>query len=97
VYSTQGSKLTPNFEKLSEIKYATFKKITFLQTMVSFQRMKDEIDGWGNTVTSRVPAITKSGCLTIVAITVFLLVIIGFAIGYGSRYVTAIENVLKVR
>lgn len=53
--------------------------------MVSFQRMKDEIDGWGNTITSRVPVISKSGCLTIVAITVFLLVIIGFAIGYGSR------------
>jgi hypothetical protein len=50
--------------------------------------MKDEIDGWGNTITSRVPVISKSGCLTIVAITVFLLVIIGFAIGYGSRYLT---------
>ena len=74
------------FEKLSEIKQS-LKKVPFLQTMVSFQRMKDEIDGWGNTVTSRVPALTKSGCLTIVAITVFLLVIIGFAIGYGSRYV----------
>ena len=53
--------------------------------MVSFQRMKDEIDGWGNTITSRVPVISKSGCLLIVAISVFLLVILGFAIGYGSR------------
>ena len=70
-----------NFMRLTNLKEITF----YLQTMVSFQRMKDEIDGWGNTVTSRVPAITKSGCLTIVAITVFLLVIIGFAIGYGSR------------
>ena len=53
--------------------------------MVSFQRMKDEIDGWGNTITSRVPVVSKSGCMTVVAIAVFLLVIIGFAIGYGSR------------
>ena len=63
--------------------------------MVSFQRMKDEIDGWGNTITSRVPVISKSGCLTIVAITVFLLVIIGFAIGYGSRYITILSGVIR--
>ena len=57
--------------------------------------MKDEIDGWGNTITSRVPVISKSGCLTIVAITVFLLVIIGFAIGYGSRYITILSRVIR--
>ena len=57
--------------------------------------MKDEIDGWGNAVSSRVPVISKSGCLTIVAITVFLLVIIGFAIGYGSRYIKMLSGVIR--
>ena len=45
--------------------------------MVSFQRMKDEIDGLGNHITSRVPVIGKSGCFTMVAIGVFVLFIIG--------------------
>jgi len=53
--------------------------------MVSFQRMKDEIDGLGNHISSRVPVIGKSGCFTMVAIGVFVLFIIGFAIGYGSH------------
>ena len=45
--------------------------------MVSFQRMKDEIDGLGNHISSRVPVIGKSGCFTMVAIGVFVLFIIG--------------------
>ena len=52
--------------------------------MVSFQRMKEEIDGWGNTIASRVPVVSKTGCFTMVAIAAFLLIILGFAIGYGS-------------
>lgn len=55
--------------------------------MVNFQRMKDEIDGWGNTLSSRVPVVGKTGCFTIVAIVVFLIFIIAFAIGYGSHRV----------
>jgi len=47
--------------------------------------MKDEIDGLGTTISSRVPVISKAGCMTIVGISVFLLIVVGFAIGYGSR------------
>ena len=57
--------------------------------MVSFQRFKDEIDGLGNHITSRVPVLGRSGCLTISAIGLFVLFIIGFAIGYGSHRVNS--------
>ena len=55
--------------------------------MVNFQRMKDEIYGWGNHISSRVPVVSKTACLTLTAVGVFLLFIIGFAIGYGSHRV----------
>lgn len=51
--------------------------------------MKDEIDGLGSHISSRVPVLGKTGCLTIVAIGVFVLFIIGFAIGYGSHRVNS--------
>ena len=57
--------------------------------MVSFQRFKDEIDGLGNHITTRVPVLGKSGCLTISVIGLILLFIIGIAIGYGSHRVNS--------
>ena len=50
--------------------------------------MKDEIDGWGNHISSRVPVVSKTACLSLTAVGVFLLFIIGFAIGYGSHRVS---------
>ena len=67
------------------LEVATLKKNQSI--MVSFQRMKDEIDGWGNHISSRVPVVSKTACLTLTAVGVFLLFIIGFAIGYGSHRV----------
>ena len=47
--------------------------------MVSFQRMRDELDS----IEYKLPVIGKAGCLTLVLVSLFILFIIGFAIGYG--------------
>ncbi len=52
--------------------------------MVNFQRMKDELDDLGTNISSRVPVIGKTGCVTILLIALFFLFIVGFAIGYGT-------------
>lgn len=57
--------------------------------MVNFKRMKDELDDLGAQVRSRVPVVGKTGCTTIVLITIFLLFLIGFAIGYGTHRTTS--------
>ena len=41
--------------------------------------MRDELDS----IEYKLPVIGKAGCLTLVLVTVFILFIIGFAIGYG--------------
>ena len=47
--------------------------------MVSFQRMRDELDS----IEYKLPVIGKAGCLTLAVVSFFVLFIIGFAIGYG--------------
>ena len=47
--------------------------------MVSFQRMRDELDS----IEYKLPVIGKAGCLTLAVVSFFMLFIIGFAIGYG--------------
>ena len=47
--------------------------------MVSFQRMRDELDS----IEYKLPVIGKAGCLTLVVVSFFVLFIVGFAIGYG--------------
>ena len=47
--------------------------------MVSFQRMRDELDS----IEYKHPVIGKAGCLTLAVVSFFVLFIIGFAIGYG--------------
>lgn len=51
--------------------------------MVSFQRMKDEVDNIGTSVTNKLPPIGKNTCITIVFATLLLLFVLGFAIGYS--------------
>ena len=50
--------------------------------MVSFQRMRDELDS----IEYKLPVIGKAGCLTLVVVSFFILFIIGFAIGYGVNH-----------
>ena len=51
--------------------------------MVSFQRMRDELDNLETQVANKFPVMGRTGCLVMVSIAVFVLFIIGFAIGYG--------------
>jgi hypothetical protein len=60
--------------------------------MVNFQRMKDELDGLGNSLSSRVPVIGKTGCFTIIAIAIFLVFVLAFVIGYGSHKQAAAQT-----
>ncbi len=46
--------------------------------------MKDELDDIGTQISSRVPVVGRTGCVTVLLIAVFFLFIIGFAIGYGT-------------
>ena len=50
--------------------------------MVSFQRMRDELDS----IEYKLPVIGKAGCLTLVVVSFFILFIIGFSIGYGVSH-----------
>lgn len=52
--------------------------------MVSFQRMKDDLDDLGTHVTQKLPPIGRAGCAVIVAISVAVILMIGFAVGYAS-------------
>jgi len=45
--------------------------------------MRDEIDNLETQVAAKFPVLGRSGCLAVVAIAVFVLFILGFAIGYG--------------
>ena len=53
--------------------------------MVSFQRMKDELDGLGTTISSRVPVVGKTGCFMLTAVGILVFFIVAFAIGYSSH------------
>ena len=47
--------------------------------MVSFQRMRDELDS----IEYKLPVVGKAGCLILAVVSFFVLFIVGFAIGYG--------------
>ena len=47
--------------------------------MVSFQRMRDELDS----IEYKLPVVGKAGCLILAVVSLFVLFIVGFAIGYG--------------
>lgn len=53
--------------------------------MVNFQRMKDELDGFSTQVSTKLPVVGKSSCLTLTAIVVLVVVIVGLAIGLGVQ------------
>ena len=50
--------------------------------MVNFQRMRDELDS----IEYKLPVIGKAGCLTLVVVSLFILFIIGFGIGFGVNH-----------
>jgi hypothetical protein len=53
--------------------------------MVNFQRMRDELDGLGTQVSSKLPPISKRACAAIFASVVALIVLFGLAICFGAR------------
>ena len=53
--------------------------------MVTFQRMRDEFDNLESQVATKFPRLGKSGCLAILATVVFVIFVLGLAIGYGVR------------
>ena len=55
---------------------------TSLLKMVNFQRMRDELDS----IEYKLPVIGKAGCLTLVVVSLFILFIIGFGIGFGVNH-----------
>ena len=55
---------------------------TYLLKMVNFQRMRDELDS----IEYKLPVIGKAGCLTLVVVSLFILFIIGFGIGFGVNH-----------
>lgn len=62
--------------------------------MVSFQRMKDELDDLGTHVSNKLPVLGRSGCLIVVAVVATLIFVVAFVIGYsikGDDTVTASE------
>ena len=54
----------------------------YLLKMVNFQRMRDELDS----IEYKLPVIGKAGCLTLVVVSLFILFIIGFGIGFGVNH-----------
>ena len=60
--------------------------------MVSFQRMRDELDS----IEYKLPVIGKAGCLTLAVVSFFVLFIIGFAIGYGVSNNGKSKDVLNI-
>ena len=61
--------------------------------MVSFQRMRDELDS----IEYKLPVIGKAGCLTLAVVSFFVLFIIGFAIGYGVSNNGKSKNELNIK
>ena len=55
---------------------------SYLLKMVNFQRMRDELDS----IEYKLPVIGKAGCLTLVVVSLFILFIIGFGIGFGVNH-----------
>ena len=54
----------------------------YILKMVNFQRMRDELDS----IEYKLPVIGKAGCLTLVVVSLFILFIIGFGIGFGVNH-----------
>ncbi len=53
--------------------------------MVSFQRMKDDLDDLGVQVAQKLPAVSRAGCVCIGVVLLAVLLGIAFAIGYSAR------------
>ena len=49
--------------------------------MVSFQRMKDDLDDLGTHVSNKLPPIGRAGCLAIALISIVVVLVIGIGIG----------------
>ena len=52
--------------------------------MVSFQRMKDDLDDLGTSVASKVPPIGRAGCIAILAAIFVVVLVVGFGIGFSA-------------
>ena len=52
--------------------------------MVSFQRMKDDLDDLGTSVASKVPPIGRAGCIAILAAVFVVVLVVGFGIGFSA-------------
>ena len=52
--------------------------------MVSFQRMKDDLDDLGTSVASKVPPIGRAGCVAILAAVFVVVLVVGFGIGFSA-------------
>ena len=53
--------------------------------MVNFQRMKDELDGFGSQVSTKLPVVNRGSCVVLSLIVVLVIVIFGLAIGLGVQ------------
>lgn len=53
--------------------------------MVSFQRMRDELDDLGTHVSSKLPPIGRNACLAIILTVVLVVSAIAFGIGYAAK------------
>ena len=51
--------------------------------LISFQRMRDEVDNLESQVVTKFPRLGRTGCLAIFATVVFVILVLGLAIGYG--------------
>jgi len=51
--------------------------------LISFQRMRDEVDNLESQVVTKFPRLGRTGCLAIFATVVFVIFVLGLAIGYG--------------
>ena len=52
--------------------------------MVSFQRMKDDLDDLGTSEASKVPPIGRAGCIAILAAVFVVVLVVGFGIGFSA-------------
>ena len=53
--------------------------------MVSFQRMKDELDDLGTHVTNKLPPIGRNACLAFIIVAVAFLFVLGFGVAYAVK------------
>ncbi len=53
--------------------------------MVSFQRMRDELDDLGTSVTNKLPPIGRNACIAVLAGVLVAAFLLGFAVSYGAQ------------